>query len=134
MGDHAALAINFHRGPLAELEQKAHEDVTYLVRLLLLHPMPRPLNKMDAPHLGADSVAHRLECARRLEHSPVGLSPYENRGYIHRAPGEAPQLGVLLVIEQATVLVQSALKPGPAVLARVHAEFRFCQPVARRYG
>jgi hypothetical protein len=66
-----------HLYPLACALQKLNKQPTHLLRLFLLKPVSRPINKMSTAHLRASSTLHPLECAGSLENTPVALSTYE---------------------------------------------------------
>jgi hypothetical protein len=62
---------------LARAFQKLNKQPTDLLRLLLLKPVSRAINKMSTAHLRAGGALHPLERAGNLENTPVALSAYE---------------------------------------------------------
>ena len=74
-----------------ELKQKPAD----LGRLLLLDPVARVLNQMNALHMRADVALHAFEHAGRLADAPVGLAGDEARGHVDRAAGKNLQSGTV---------------------------------------
>ncbi len=74
LNEERALAYPYS---LACAFQKLNKQLTDLLRLLLLKPVSRAINKMSTAHLGAGGALHALERAGNLENTPVALSAYE---------------------------------------------------------
>jgi hypothetical protein len=54
--------------------KKSNEQLADFLRLLLLNPVPRSVNKMNAAHLRTCSALHPLKCAGLLENTPVAFA------------------------------------------------------------
>ena len=57
--------------------QELNKQPTDLLRLFLLKPVSRSINKMSTAYLRAGSTLHPFECAGSLENTPVTLSTDE---------------------------------------------------------
>src|SRR5262245_43138398 len=98
-------------GPLGleEFEQQPG----HFLRLLLLHPVPRPLDQMRALELGADDRhLHRLEDTRYLVGAPIAFPRDEHGRHVDRAPREQLVLGLEAPRGPAAVPVEAALQAG----------------------
>jgi len=66
-----------HPYSLACALQKLNKEPADLLRLLLLKPVSRSINKMSTAHLRAGGTLHPLERAGILENTPITLSADE---------------------------------------------------------
>jgi len=57
--------------------QKLNKQLADLLRLLLLKPVSRSINKMSTAHLRAGGALHPLERTGVLENTPITLSADE---------------------------------------------------------
>ena len=93
--------------------------------LLLLHPLPGAIQKMNAPPLGAGLRPHGFDGAGALMRSPITLTRDERRWNIDGAAGKQLQLGGVLGISINAIRVQAALESRSAILRAVYAQFFF---------
>src|ERR1700736_6961447 len=77
----------------SRLLHEVQQQVTNLLRLLLLHPMPGAFDEMATDHARACGGLHRLEHARTLISAPVLLSRDEAGGHVDCAAGMSLQFG-----------------------------------------
>src|SRR5882724_3209268 len=76
--------------------QELHEQLAHFPRLLLLDPVPCPVQQMTAEHLRARLVLHLVHVTRSLIDAPVAFPRDEHRRHIDGAAGEYLQLGNVL--------------------------------------
>ena len=69
-----------------DLFQKLEERRDYLIRRLLLYPMPRILDKHDILALHLKEVSHLIHGTRRLVHSPIAGPSNERCRDAHSPP------------------------------------------------
>src|SRR5262249_35837627 len=81
--------------PLLLLLQNLHQQLAPPFRLLLLHPMPDPVDEVAADHTRACVLLHPLEIAGALVGSPVAFSGDEDRRHIDGTAGKQLELGII---------------------------------------
>src|SRR2546422_3411692 len=100
--------------------KKLEEQPADSLVLLLLHPVPGAIQKMDASHLGAGLRPHDLDGAGALIGAPITFPRYERRWNIDGAAGKQLKLGGVLGISIDAIRVQAALESSPPILCAVH--------------
>src|ERR1700680_588702 len=90
--------------------QKPYEQLAHLLRLFLLNPMSRTVDKMKSQHPRARADLHALDAARNLVDSPVALSRYEDRRHVDRSARKQFEFGVVSASRLAPIPLQSALE------------------------
>src|SRR5436190_7772817 len=118
------------RGCVSSARQEFEQVTGYLLRLLLLHPVPGALDEVAAGHSRAGALLHALEIARPLIDPPVALSCDKRRADVDRAAREELQLRDVLGTRRATVPVEAALEADPRVLVAVDLELVIGKPFA----
>src|SRR5579871_869078 len=109
--DCVGSALSGSRLPGARLvRQEAKDQSADGFGLLLLHPMAGAVDQMDALHLRAGLVLHRLQRTRVLIDAPIALAADEARRHVDRAAGEQAQAGDQLGLAAAPVALQAALE------------------------
>src|SRR5262249_11094044 len=109
--------------------QEIKEQARDLFRLLLLHPVPCPVDQVRAAP-GFAHLRHPLERAGKLLEAPVARARNEAGRYVDGTAGENLKLRKLPLAVRAAVPLQSTLKSGAGKLGRVDRELILGQPAA----
>src|SRR6516225_10175069 len=110
--------------------QKSEQQFGDFCGLLLLHPMPGAVQKMDAGHTGAGDAVHLFDRAWALVDAPIAAARDEDRRYVDSLAGIKLQLGFEHAAGARAIPVEPALKPVAPVFAGINRELLVGQPSA----
>src|SRR5258708_3358491 len=115
----------------SDLLHELQQQMTNLLRLLLLHPVAGAVYQMNAEHARAGAFLHRLEHAGALVGAPVLFARDEAGGSVDSAAGECFEFGIERTGGAAAIPLQPALESGAGIFGAVEGEFAVGQPFVR---